>query len=243
MNPRDLVYSPEQNCALWVSAWIHGAVSLDDAQDALWELDLAMDDEVLREVLAEARAARDADTGDGSGIVRLLLGGYGRPLPRGVADGFGIVSGPLMHAWSPYTDEDGFICWAHSVHDAVLFNEPHMPGEADFLLAEATRQASALIDALQPTSSRSSSLAQPRLVVGTLTDFYEAPGTPPGVAPRAEKLITRANRVAAIIETVQDRARDHAFDAQLFPLLSRISGARMAAVAAADREYQRGGMN
>ena len=183
MNPRDLVYSPEQNCALWVSAWIHGTVSLDDAQDALWELDLAMDDEVLREVLAEARAARDADTGDGSGIVRLLLGGYGRPLPRGVADGFGIVSGPLMHAWSPYTDEDGFICWAHSVHDTVLFNEPHMPGEADFLLAEATRQASALIDALQPTYSRSSSLAQPRLVVGTLTDFYEAPAPRPGSHP------------------------------------------------------------
>lgn len=240
MNPRDLVYSPEQNCALWLSAWVHGAVSLDDAQDALWELDLAMDDDVLRALRAQMEEARNTDADEGTGIVRLLLGGYGRPLPRGVYDGFGIVAGPVVHAWSSTSDDEGMTMWSYATHDTVLFREPSMPGGADFMLAEATRRTSELIDALQPTSSRSSKLTQPRLIVGTLTDFYEAPGLPPGVSPRAEKLIARANRVAAIIETVQDRARDHAFDAQLFPLLAKIAEARVAAVAAADREYQRG---
>lgn len=258
MDPRALVYSPTQNVALWVSAWVHGVVSVDDAQDSLWELGVAMDDEVIREVLKLAREARGTDAAlgtdvpdvndglgamlrtDGAGVVRLLLGHPGRPLPAGVGDGFGILTPHVLYAWSARPRGDGYARWDVTHCDPLQASEPMMPGEADFALAQATRQATSLVDALQPRSSAASRLSHPRLIVGTLTDFYEAPGIPPGVTPRAEKLIARANRVSAIIETLKDRVHDHTLDAQLLPLVGPIADARMAAVAAADREFLRG---
>ena len=100
------------------------------------------------------------------------------------------------------------------------------------MLIDATRSASPANQALRE-------LPNPRLTVGTLADFYDTPGLPAGVTPRAAKLFARADRVAAIIETVTDRLDDHSFDPQLFALWSHIRTARMAGVADAVVDYQR----
>ena len=108
------------------------------------------------------------------------------------------------------------------------------PGEADALLARATEEAATLIEA---TGYRSDALPDPRLTVGTLSDFYDTPGLPASVPGRAAKLFARADRVAAIIETVTDRIGDHSLDPQLLRLWHYIRQARMAGVSYALSEF------
>ena len=110
------------------------------------------------------------------------------------------------------------------------------PGEADALLSTATNESASLIEA---TGYRSDALPNPRLTVGTLSDFYDTPGLPSAVPGRAAKLFARADRVAAIIETVTDRVQDHSLDPQLLRLWRHIRQARMAGVAYALSEFAR----
>ncbi|MCX7443750.1 hypothetical protein OS125_00620 [Corynebacterium sp. P7003] len=111
------------------------------------------------------------------------------------------------------------------------------PGEADRLLADATRCAAELIEA---RGFRPNPLPSPRLTVGRLDDLYAGPGLPDSVSPRAAKLFARADRVAAIIESVVGEAGDHSLDAELTRLLTHLRTARMAGVAYAVGEYGRG---
>ena len=75
--------------------------------------------------------------------------------------------------------------------------------------------------------------------MGTLSDFYDTPGLPAAVPGRSAKLFARADRVAAIIETVTDRINDHSFDPQLLRLWRHIRQARMAGVAYALSDFSR----
>lgn len=111
---------------------------------------------------------------------------------------------------------NGFTTWeTFAVSDPLPSSSYLTPGDADRLLTEATRTAAELI---QSSGMRNSELADPRLTVGMLNDFYETPGLPDAIAPRAAKLIARADRVTAIMETVTDVLGDHPFDQQLLSL-------------------------
>ena len=114
------------------------------------------------------------------------------------------------------------------------------PGEADALLTEATNESADMIEVAPAQAGFDvPDLPRPRLTVGTLSDFYDTPGLPAAVPPRAAKLFARADNVAAIIEAVAERARDHSFDPQLLRLWRHIRAARMTGVAYSVREFSR----
>lgn len=110
------------------------------------------------------------------------------------------------------------------------------PGEADQLLTQATNEAARLV---QVSGYRTDALNSPRLTVGTLADFYDTPGLPSAAPVRAAKLFARADRVAAIVETVTGRMGDHRIDPELLALWRHIRAARMAGVAYSVREFGR----
>ena len=104
------------------------------------------------------------------------------------------------------------------------------------MLTKATNESADLITA---TGYQSTALTNPRLTVGTLSDFYDTPGLPSATPPRAAKLFARADRVAAIIETVTDRINDHSLDPELLRLWRHIRQARMTGVAYSAAEFAR----
>ena len=252
MQTRAEVYSPLQNTAVWLAAWLYNVESTDETLDALRDLGGTHSylGGPLLPLLRDIRRAADLETPGPA--VRLILWGPGQ------APGL-IAGSPAMEALTPagaivvrghgishilvprYTDgtdgTDGTVQWRWFEEERRLPEPAWLsPGEADALLAQATNQAALLIDAAGPTAH---DLPNPRLTVGTLADFYDTPGLPAGVTPRAAKLFARADRVAAVIETVTDQLNDHSFDPQLFALWRHIRTARMAGVADAVVNYQR----
>lgn len=230
---RPHVYSPLQHSALWLGAWLHGHESTDALIDAL--LDLGQPHSV--DILHRLRATALLDGEEPA--VRLVLGGPAQPT--------GLPAPADEHGALLIPDGDG-------LHHHVLIAVPgdtewswrrieeapaalHLsPGEADLRLADATRQAAALIEA---QGYRSSALSDPRLSVGRLSDFYETPGVPLATPARAAKLIARADRVAAITEALLDQAGDHSLDPQVLGLSRYIREARMVAVDYAVRDMGR----
>lgn len=252
MQTRAEVYSPLQNTAVWLAAWLYNVESSDETMDALRDLGGTHEylGGPLLPLLRDVRAAADLDTPGPA--VRLILWGPGQAA--------GLIAGsPAMEALTPAgaiivrgADQSHILVPDYtgaSVHwrwfeESRRLPEPAWlsPGEADALLSQATNQAAVLIDATRSASPANQALRElpnPRLTVGTLADFYDTPGLPAGVTPRAAKLFARADRVAAIIETVTDRLDDHSFDPQLFALWRHIRTARMAGVADAVVDYQR----
>ncbi|MCK7641431.1 hypothetical protein JIM95_000635 [Corynebacterium sp. CCM 8835] len=135
-------------------------------------------------------------------------------------------------------DPGGVIQWRWYTEPGRVPEPDHLgPGDADRMLAEATSRAADLIEA---RGFRRSPLPDPRLTVGRLDDFYSGPGLPDSAAPRAVRVFARADRVAAIIESVVTEAGDHSHDAELTQLLTHLRTARMAGVAYAVGEYGRG---
>lgn len=246
MHSRAEVYSPLQNTAVWIAAWLYNVESSDETLDALRDLGGRHSylGGPLLPLLRDIRAAADLDTHGPA--VRLILWGPGQ------APGL-LAGSPAMEA---LTSAGAIVVRGHDASHILVprytgatvqwrwFEETRRlpepawlsPGEADALLAQATNQAALLIDATGPTRH---DLPNPRLTVGTLADFYDTPGLPAGVTARAAKLFARADQVAAIIETVTDRLNDHSFDPQLFALWRHIRTARMAGVADAVLDYQR----
>ena len=246
MHIRAEVYSPLQNTAVWLAAWLYSAESTDETVAALTDLGgtHSYGDESLARLLYDARTS--ADLFSAEPVVRLVLWGPGQAagLPAGspAAQALGpagaiVLKGAagVSHILVPRYTADG-VAWR-------WFEEPGRlpapswlsPGEADALLKRATEEAAVLIEAL---GGGRTELPNPRLTVGTLADFYDTPGLPMGVSPRAAKLFARADRVAAIVEAVTERAGDHSFDPQLFALWRHIRTARMAGVADAVRGYR-----
>ena len=190
MDMRAEVWSPVQNVAVWLGAWLWGHESTDDLLDA------------LRELGGEQQGANGEPFLDVMSLLRretaaIIEGGEREPLLRLILSG---------------------------------------PGEADALLSAATNESAALIEGM---GYRSDALPNPRLTVGTLSDFYDTPGLPTAVPGRAAKLFARADRVAAIIETVTDRIHNHSLDPQLLRLWRHIRQARMAGVAYALTDFAR----
>ncbi|MDP9851074.1 hypothetical protein [Corynebacterium lowii] len=232
MSIRLHVYSPLQHSALWLGAWLYGRQSTDALIDALLDLQQPTSVEVLHRLRATAKLHGEEPA------VRLVLAGPAQPsgLPA-PADEHGALLIPAgddhYHMLIALPGEEEW-------HWQMVENPPAAlylsPGEADLRLAEATRQAASLIEA---QGLRTSSLSNPRLTVGMLSDFYETPGIPEDTPPRAAKLIARADRVAAIIEALLDQAGDHSLDPELLGLWRYIREARMTAVDYAVREMGR----
>lgn len=224
MDMRTQVWSPLQNIAVWVGAWLYGHVPSDDLLDAAAELGYGFD-------LATLQLMREAP--DRPPRVRLLIGGPGQPTGVG---GDGVVlphEDPQLHnVFIAHNDGS----WEHKVAP-VPPADFLSPGDADRLLREATERAAQAIEAL--VGHAAPAAPNPRLMVGSLRDFYETPGLPPGTSPRAEKLFARADAVAATIEAVTMRCGDHSFDHLLLGLSQDIRRARMAGVAYAVVEFSR----
>lgn len=256
MSTRAEVYSPLQNTAVWLAAWLYGHESTDALVGAMTELHgrNSYQSEPLAHLLGDVRAATDLDTPGPA--VRLILSGPGQApeLPAGsaaaqaaadlsggsaiVLRGTAGVSHILVPDSSVTQDFNSLgVEWRwFEEHDRLPEPAWLTPGEADALLSRATNEAAVLIEAAGGTRA---DLPDPRLTVGTLADFYDTPGLPTGTPPRAAKLFARADAVAAVIETVVDRLEDHSFDPQLFSLWRHIRTARMAGVADAVLDYQR----
>ena len=249
MSTRAEVFSPAQNTAVWLSAWLCGHVSTDDVLSALLDLGgpHTFHDEPVTELLRDIREATNlADDGP---AVRLILSGPGQPpeLPAGSVSAQALAESgsaaiairgyaEITHVLIPhYTPEGTTWRWCEE-HDRLPEPAWLSPGEADALLSQATTEAAELIRAAGGTRA---DLPDPRLTVGSLADFYDTPGLPMSTTPRAAKLFARADRVAAVIETVVDKLGDHSFDPQLFSLWRHIRTARMAGVADAVLNYQR----
>ena len=246
MHTRAEVYSPLQNTAAWLAAWLYNVESTDDTLDALTDLGgrHTFLGEPVAHLLHDVRSVADLDSP--GPCVRLVLWGPGQaPRLRAGSPAMEALTqaGALVirgigahHILIPTYAGDG-VSWRW-FEDPEPLPEPEWlsPGEADQLLSRATDQAAVLIEAAGGTRKE---LPNPRLAVGTLADFYDTPGLPAGVTARAAKLFARADRVAAIIETVTDRLDDHSFDPQLFALRRHVRSARMAGVADAVVDYQR----
>ncbi|MBC3178776.1 hypothetical protein [Corynebacterium lujinxingii] len=246
MHTRAQVYSPLQNTAVWLAAWLYNVESTDETIDALTDLGgtHTFDGAPMVQLLHDVRTAADLESPEPA--VRLVLWGPGQA-PRLRADSpamealtqagaLVVRGGGANHILVPDYSADG-VRWRW-FEDYEPLPEPEWltPGEADQLLSRATNEAAVLIEAAGGTRKE---LPNPRLAVGTLADFYDTPGLPAGVTPRAAKLFARADRVAATIETVTERLDDHTFDPHLFALWRHVRSARMAGVSDAVVDYRR----
>lgn len=242
MDIRAEVWSPLQNTAVWLGAWLHGLTPTDDLVGALHDLGGGGLTDVLRDLRQVTRGV-----GGDEPVLRLVLSGPGEaPALRAGSAGaeaasISGVGALVVRGRDPLTSHilvpDGDGDWQWFTDDLPQPAPAWLsPGEADQLLTRATAEAARLVEA---SGYRTDALNSPRLTVGTLSDFYDTPGLPGAVPPRAAKLFARADRVAAIVETVTQRLDDHRIDPQLLGLWRHIRGARMAGVAYAVREFGR----
>lgn len=220
MDMRAEVYSPLQNAAVWLAAWAHGHEATDSLIDAWRDLGFSAPAEVLAEVRSLLRE-------DGEPQFRLILSGPGEAsgIPGGHRAGIVVAHD---HVLVPE--------WEWVVAEQLPAPAWLSPGEADQLLTTATASAA---DLIENSGYRTDALRNPRLTVGTLSDFYDTPGLPGSVPPRAAKLFARADRVAAIIETVTATMGEHTLDPQLLGLWRHIRTARMAGVSYCAQEFLR----
>ncbi|QMV85333.1 hypothetical protein HW450_00785 [Corynebacterium hindlerae] len=258
MDQRAHVYSPLQNIAIWLASWLHGHIATDECVDALRALggDIRIAGvqpdapgntlELLRTIRRLAAESLDA----GEPVIQLVLCGPGEapglragsPSARAtLASGMGALVLPTpdrfrSHVVVPVDRGGGLACEIFAEAEPLPAQHYLSPGEADLLLADATRSAAQLIDAIPHVTP---DLPNPRLTVGTLTDFYDTPGLPFSTPPRAAKLFARADRVAAIIETVSSHVGDHSLDPVLLPLMRNVRMARTAGVSYAVHELAR----
>ncbi|MDO4609369.1 hypothetical protein [Corynebacterium sp.] len=137
------------------------------------------------------------------------------------------ASGPLVR-WRWFTIEGPLPAPAHL-----------SPGEADLMLADATRDAARLIAAAHPGghAQSASSGFDPRLTVGALTDHFDLMAMPTALPRRAGGVLARADRVAAILAVAAGGDHGAVLDPHLVPLWRPVRLARMAAVEHAVREW------
>ena len=264
MDMREQVWSPLQNTAVWIGAWLCGHEPADDVLGALVELggvqrlvstpeDAATTRPFIDALAIIRESTSELDAADGP-ILRLVLSGPGDPpaLPAGspatVAAADNGQGALIVRTKAGLNDEKQHLImvpkkvargtdWEIYAENAPLPSPAWLsPGDADALLSEATEESAALIEAL---GYKTDKVPNPRLTVGTLADFYDTPGLPPSTPARSAKLFARADRVAAIIETVTNRVGDHSLDPQLFRLWRHVRAARIAGVDYALMDFAR----
>jgi hypothetical protein len=183
-------------------------------------------------------------------LVGLVLAGPGDPpaLPAGTRGatavsrtGAGIAVADedpsVTHVLVPQVVDTSLVQWTwYRCVGRVRAGEFYSPGEADAKLREATDAAASLVEQSGNLPVRHRS---PRLAVGALSDFFGLPGLPAGVAPRAEKLMARADVVASVIEVTRSTDHGAALDPHLLPLAGAVRTARITAVDHAMRELLR----
>lgn len=215
-----------------------------------------MDDEAtgLIDLLKAARRVTDdAPVGlEYRPLVNLVLAGMGDPppLPAGqaasavAAAGAGIAfsdADPLVHHVAvPEIVDTSVVYWHwHVAEGAAPQLATNGPGDAEAMLREATDRAvmgieSSGVDVRWPRGT-----VGPRMLVGALSDAFGVPGLPVNVPARAEKLMARADYVAAIIDVARDSAPQSSLDPFLLSLGRAVRMARMTAVDYAQRELLR----
>lgn len=181
-------------------------------------------------------------------VVRLVLSGPGEApaLPADApvaaearAAGAALVLADAAPGWRHVlvpARARGGVAWRWHSIEGPLPEPAHLsPGEADLLLAEATREAAAAIAARCPGGAAAG--ADPALTVGRLGDHLDLAETPAALPRRAAGLIARADRVAAILAGAR-AAAGAAADPELSRLHRPVRLARMAAVDYAVRTWQ-----
>ena len=255
MDMRAEVWSPLQNTAVWLGAWIWGHESTDNLIDSITALSGPVEGamgEPLIDILARLRAemAYPLAQRTREPILRLILSGPGEApgLPAGSESARAAAASPAgAIVFRTCESERHLVLIPHVAPELcqweIIVEKQALPapawlspGEADALLSQATNEAATLIES---SGYHSGELPSPRLTVGTLSDFYDTPGLPSSVPSRAAKLFARADRVGASIETVTARLGDHRLDPQLLHLWHYIRQARMAGVSYALSEFAR----
>lgn len=244
------VYSPLQNLAVWLAAWLHGQVSADECLDALAELGgnihlagtHSESPEAGIEFLKLVRGIGEEALASGEPAIQLVLSGLGEALglragsesaAAAISAGVGALVFPTAdryrhHVLVPCANSAGTWAWTHFEETSPLPAPAYLsPGHADFMLADATREAARLIES---NGGSKKDIPNVRLTVGTLSDFYDTPGLPFCTPPRAAKLFARADRVAAIIETVATQVDAPCLDPMILPLMRHVRAARVAGV-------------
>ncbi|MCS4535107.1 hypothetical protein [Corynebacterium sp. HS2168-gen11] len=228
-------YSPVQNISLWFGAWLYGHVSFDELHASLLELDGPhMLDDAPEHLVDLAKIVRThAPIGHEVPALTFLFGGAGQSLGPSIGSQHAILLGSST-VLVPHAIPDGMI-WQHREYP-LPYPGILLPGEADLQLAEAARRAARLIDTAIPSHEVR---VDPRLKVGTLHDHYDIPGLPAATPARSVKLLARANRLSAIVETVLNHYGQHRYDPVLLELAMAVRQARMSAVHYAVAEWGR----
>ncbi len=258
MDMRAEVWSPLQNTACWLGAWLWGYENTDETVTALTQLWGELRDfedgpfinflQALRRHVGDLLESTDIEP-----VLTLALGGAGQAplIPADVASTLGVSEAIIVR--SPHPEDHLLLTPTRTIvngQDFTRFNLTPMsspapsplgltPGEANHLLDEALEKAAQLVEALDYRSEPSQRLTDPRLTVGSLADFFDTPGLPQSVPDRSAQLFARADTAAAIIETITDRAGDHSLDHVLLGINRNIRHARIAGVAYALSEFAR----
>lgn len=267
MDIRHYMYSPVQNLAVWIAAWLADIAPTDNVLSAFSAIGGAhriADGGQLTDLFRVIRQCADSPAtaktvpADGAlqawselAPVGLIMAGPGQaPTAPGGHDGAAIaralgrggMGGLVVHGAGtsvylvPEEQSDAMVWSVYSTSAPPRGATPLWPGDADQALANATREAACRIDATGYRSPDGSRI-DPRLTVGTLSDYYDLPGLPEATPARATQLFARADRVSAIIETLLDRVGDHSLDPYLLPLWSHIRTARISGVDYTAREF------
>ena len=240
------MWSPLQEATVWMGAWLYGLEPADELLRALGP-STAPDFPVFMDFLSHVRTHCAPVLGNAAGpALRLILSAPGSPplLPAGGAAAEEALRNPFG-AIAARGKEHHLIIFVRSPGEWVAIPEHRplpapawlSPGEADAMLAQATNEAADLIEA---SGFKADPLHNPRLLVGRLEDFHEAPGMPSCTPVRATRLFARADRVAAIVEAVTEWVGDRRFDPQLLRLTRHVNLARMTGVAYCLNEFARG---
>lgn len=227
MDFRARVYSPLQDAAVWLGAWLLGKASYDELTEVFIELFGSVPSaEFLRDLRTHAP--------DETPILRLALSGPGDP--HGLVEDAAILCGTIV--LSPVLDSQGVtVAWNWREHHNPIHLPFHSPGDASRMLTEATIHAAQIIE--QNGGMKRNNLSGIRANIGKLNEFYDAPGLPAGTDHRAIKLFSQANQLAAILETMHVHVQDHSFDPQLIGLWKHLRRARITGVDCALREFAR----
>ncbi len=208
----------------------------------------------LSDVLRAARLVTEQVdvTVESRPLVQLALAGPGDvpPLPAGTEGakavaqaGAGLVLADVdpevCHVLVPKLVDNSVVHWHWYRTEGTAPNMSiHSPGDADALLREAVNSAADGVHNSGMPAVRNHN-KDPHLAVGVLSNVFGLPGLPPGVSGRAEKLMARADTVAAIVEVTRSSRAGAGLDPHVLPLLRAVRIARCTAVDYAQRELLR----
>lgn len=217
------IYSPVQNMAIWIGAWLYGHESYDDLDEVLYYLGASVDFDVLKIIRSHVQPLLHEE----DPVIRLILSGPGHPpaLPQGPAAHMAMESGAILfRGLRPETGKQSYLVLGlqgelFDVGDEVPSSAYITSGHAERMLTQAVSQAIEFID-------ESVDMPHARMRIGYLSDHYETPGLPAYIPERPAKLLARTDRITAILEASEYKVSQSV----LIGLWRYIRQARMSAV-------------